>query len=62
MKKIYTLIYAVLSLILAGCTTPLEDVEALPQGGRLDFYVAFDGQSRITLGDDMCYAWEGDER
>ena len=59
MKKFYTFIFIAALMMGVGCTSAVEEVDAIVSGSRLDFYVDFDGETRISLGEDMRYVWEG---
>lgn len=62
MKKFYTFIFIAALMMGVGCTSAVEEVDAIVSGSRLDFYVDFDGETRISLGEDMRYVWEGKEQ
>ena len=61
MKKFFSIWLFALCVSVA-CTSPVEEVEAVVEDEMLGFYVDFDKESRISLGNDMRYSWEGDEQ
>ena len=61
MKKIFS-IWLLLLCVSVACTTTVEEVDTFDEVEQLGFYVDFDKESRISLGDDMRYCWEGNEQ
>ena len=61
MKKFLS-IWLLLLCVSVACTTSVEEVDTFDEVEQLGFYVDFDKESRISLGDDMCYCWEGNEQ
>ena len=61
MKKFIS-IWLLALCVSVACTTPVEEVNTTVDVEQLGFYVDFDKESRISLGDDMRYSWEGDEQ